>query len=487
VHSFYQVYSGDHLGVAMRTMSAMIRKAGHVPARQTVVDVYPNADEGDQTAGLQHLGPSGADTVGQAEAAKMFEAWRAAGAHMTQTPALALRWTVSCFCGQMTATGRVASAGSAGAPFLTGAPEGRGPLYDHFGLNLSGIRSPFSSPTQGDKLVVPFGSFPPAVPISVIQIGSGAIASVPGEATVMVGQQFRRAVLTALAPVGVNQVAIGGLANDYIQYVTTAAEYHWQSYEGGSTLFGPNEATFLQERLVELATDLTHGKPAPTPYNLDPSYGTHANGSAYPPGASSATITTEPAASYARLAHAQLAWTGGPNGHDRPLDTAFVRAQQLRQGSWTTVDSDLGLDMIWRVDSSGHYTVEWEVPLSQVAGSYRLLVTATHYTLTSTAFAVAPNHDLQLAPAPEPAGRMGVGLSYPPANPLTDLTSRPTSVPAGSVGFLVNGQTVTGGHRAGDGAEVFSIRVPPGASVTVPAGYARDRWGNTNGAALTLQ
>jgi neutral ceramidase len=487
VHSFYGVYSGDHLGVAMRTLSAAIRQAGHVPARQTVVDVYPNADEGDQTAALQHLGPSGADTVGQAEAAKMFEAWRAAGTHMTRTPALALRWTVSCFCGQMTATGRVASAGAAGVPFLTGAPEGRGPLYDHFGLNLSGIRSPFSSPTQGDKLIVPFGSFPPAVPISVIQIGSGAIASVPGEATVMVGQQFRRAVLTALAPVGVNQVAIGGLANDYIQYVTTPAEYHWQSYEGGSTLFGPNEATFLQERLVELATDLTHGKPAPMPYNLDPAYGIHANGPPYPSGASSATITTEPAADYGRLAHAQLAWTGGPDGHDRPLDTAFVRAQQLRQGKWTTVDSDLALNMIWRVDSSGHYTVEWEIPLSEPVGTYRLLVTATRYALASTPFGVAPNHDLQLASAPEPEGRVGVVISYAPANPLTDLTSRPTSVVAGSVDFLVNGRTVTGGHRANDGAGVFSVRVPPGARVTVPAGYARDRSGNISGVALTLQ
>ncbi len=484
VHSNYQVYSGDHLGVAWRLFSGMIRRAGHVPAKQAVIDVYPAADEGDQTAGLQHLGPSGADFVGQAEAAKMFEAWRAAGAHLSRTAALDSRWTVSCFCGRPTATGNVAATGQAGVPFLTGAPEGRGPLYDHFGINLSGTRSPFSSPPQGDKVVAPVGSFPTAVPISVIRIGAGAIAATPEENTVMVGRELRGAVLTALAPLGVKQVALAGLANDYIQYVTTPAEYAWQSYEGGSTLFGPNEATFIKERLVELGADIVTGKPAPTPYSVDVSYGVHPNGPAYPAGAAAGAITAEPAAAYPRLAHVQLAWTGGPSGHDRPLDSAFVRAQRLGGRGWKTVDSDLGLNMLWRVDGSGHYTLEWEVPLDAPAGTYRLLVTASRYVLASSSFTVTPLAGLTVVPVAAAAGYAAVSLTYPAPDPISDLTSPPAAATAGSVRFLVAGRPVTVYSASGG---VFSVPAPAGAAVAVPAGAARDAAGNFNPTAVTVR
>jgi hypothetical protein len=484
VHSNFQVYSGDHLGVAWRVFSDLVRRAGHVPARQTVVDVYPNADEGDQTAGLQHLGPSGADQVGRAEAAKMFDAWRAAAAHLSRTPALDERWTVSCFCGRQTAAGPVAGTGQVGLPFATGAPEGRGPLYDDYGLNFSGVRSPLSVPPQGDKVVVPIGSFPPAVPLTVVRIGRGAIASVPGEPTVMVGREMREAVRAALAPLGVNQVAIGGLSDDYIQYVTTPAEYAWQSYEGGSTVFGPNEATFLQERLVELATDLADGKAAPTPYNVDPSYGVHADGPGYPAGASSGTIVSQPARSYPRLGHAQLAWDGGPSGHDRPLDKPFVLAQHLQRGKWTTVDTDLGSNMLWRVDAGGHYTVEWEVPLSAAPGTYRLVVTATRYTLSSAPFTVMPFSGLGVARAAAVPGFVAVTLTYPPADPINDLTSRPQAATGGTVTFLVDGRRVTVRSRS---TGTFELRAPASAAITIPPQAARDTWGNTSANGISLQ
>jgi hypothetical protein len=484
VHSNYEVYSGDHLGVAWRLFSGMIRRAGRVPARQAVIDVYPNADEGDQTAGLQHLGPSGADFVGRAEAGKMFDAWRAAGAHMSRTPAFDWRWTVTCFCGRPTATGDVAATGQAGIPFLTGAPEGRGPLFDHFGLNLSGTRSPLPAAPQGDKVVIPVGSFPTAVPISVIRIGAGAIAATPEENTVMVGRELRRAVLTALAPVGVTQVALAGLANDYIQYVTTPAEYNWQSYEGGSTLFGPNEATFIQERLVELGADMVQGKPAPAPYNVDVNYGVHADGPAYPAGAAGGVITSQPATSYARLAHVQLAWSGGPSGHDRPLDKPFVLAQRLVRGNWTTVDSDLGLNMLWRIDDGGHYTLEWEVPLDAPAGTYRLLVTATRYTLASGRFTVTPLAGLSVVPVAAAPGFAAVKLTYPAPDPISDLTTPPAAAPGGSVRFIVGGRPVTA--RAASGG-VFSVPAPAGATVSVAAGAASDAAGNFNAAAVTVQ
>ncbi|MGZ4323698.1 MAG: neutral/alkaline non-lysosomal ceramidase N-terminal domain-containing protein [Solirubrobacteraceae bacterium] len=118
VKSETRAYSGDHHAAAWRVFTALVRTAGHVPAAQTVVNVYPNADEGDQTAGLQHSGPDGAIYVGTREAVAMFAAWRQGGRRLSRRPALDLRWTVTCFCGRDTATGKVDSKGKEGIGFL---------------------------------------------------------------------------------------------------------------------------------------------------------------------------------------------------------------------------------------------------------------------------------------------------------------------------------------------------------------------------------
>ena len=72
----------------------------------------------------------------------MFKAWRRAGRHLSAAPPVDLRWTRVCFCGQATSDGTVADEPEAGAPFLTGSEEGRGPLYDITHQPLEGDRSP---------------------------------------------------------------------------------------------------------------------------------------------------------------------------------------------------------------------------------------------------------------------------------------------------------------------------------------------------------
>src|SRR5437660_1576483 len=54
-----------------------------------------------------------------------------------------------------------------------------------------------------------------------------------------------------------------GLANGYMQYVTTDAEYGEQAYEGGSTLYGPNTAAVLAEELGKLAGSLARSGASP--------------------------------------------------------------------------------------------------------------------------------------------------------------------------------------------------------------------------------
>lgn len=388
VHSESQVYSGDHHASAWRIFSDLVRKAGKVPRKQTVVNVYPNGAEGDQTAGIANVGIDAARKVGSKEAQAMFSAWKDAGKRLSRTPPLDVRWSRQCFCNRQTATGPVDATGRAGIGFLTGSEEGRGPLYDVTGVSFEGRTAPADDPVQGDKVIVPVGSFPPAVPFSVTRIGSGVIAAIPGEPTKQVGVLTREAVMGAMKGSGVDRVVIAGLANDFIQYITTPAEYGAQSYEGASTLYGRNEGTFVTERLAELGAALATGAPAPASDAFDPSYGVKPDGPAYGQGAASGQITMQPAGSVARGGTIDLAWTGGPDGTDRPVDSAFTRAERLVGKRWRTVDTDLGLHSLWKVDSAGHYTLEWQPAGTVPTGTYRLRVTASRYTLTSSTFAV---------------------------------------------------------------------------------------------------
>lgn len=305
----------------------------------------------------------------------------------------------------------------------------------------------------------------------------------PAEPTKETGSRIKSAVMQKLSGDGVHGVVIAGLAYDYLQYVTTPQEYAQQSYEGGSTLFGPNEGPFIQERLADLAGDLASGAPAPPIYPLDTSYGVKPDGAPYPPGAATSTITAQPKSSYERLGHATLGWSGGANGVDRPVDAAFVHAQRKTRSGWRDAETDLGLTFLWRVDASGHYTAMWEVPISEPVGTYRFVVTATRYRLVSNSFAVKPSTALTVAEAATGEGGAGVRLSYPVAKPDIDLTSRPAFASGGTVRFTIGTRQVTE-RRAN--ATVFSVPGSTGTAVSIAAGAASDRWGNTNGAATAV-
>jgi hypothetical protein len=475
VHSEFQAYSGDHHAAAWRVFAQAVRRKGRVPARQTVVNVYPNADEGDQTAGIVHVGPAAADWVGTQEANAMLRAWGDAGKHLSTTPAIDGRWTRTCFCGRDTATGKVDTQGREGIGFLTGSEEGRGPLYDLTGVPLEGRTSPIDDPVQGNKIVTPAGNPPAAVPISVVRIGDHVVAALPGEPTKEVGARVKQALLGTLGSTGVRGAVIAGLAGDYIQYISTPEEYGQQSYEGASTLYGKNEGTFLQEQLVDLAKRMAAGQAAPDPYALDPSYGVKPDGAPYPAGADHGTTVHEPPRQVDRLGHASFGWQGGPSGNDMPVDRAFVSAQRRdRRGHWRTVDTDLGLDFLWRVDDAGRYDATWEVPLTVPAGTYRLRVTAARYELASRPFAVGPAQTLA------PVLRDGkLRLTYPEPVVNVDLTARPAAASGGRVTYRLGGRAHTVRLRRGTG-----FAVPAGA--TIAAGSARDRYGNRNGAAVTV-
>lgn len=113
-------------------------------------------------------------------------------------------------------------------------------------------------------------AFPTVLPFAVARIDDHAITFVPAELTVAAGQGVNRAVRNALGNT-VKAAVIAGLANSYIQYVTTRAEYDVQGYEGASTLFGPASAELIANIAGALAERLDSD--TPLPFDIDQAHG----------------------------------------------------------------------------------------------------------------------------------------------------------------------------------------------------------------------
>ena len=121
-----------------------MRRAGARPAgREPVIDVFPNSNEGDQSAGLDGQGPLIAERVGARRGqgdVQGVEARRQAPERRRRRSTCA--GPASASAARPPPTARSPTTPQAGAPFLTGSEEGRGPLYDITHQPLEGDRSP---------------------------------------------------------------------------------------------------------------------------------------------------------------------------------------------------------------------------------------------------------------------------------------------------------------------------------------------------------
>jgi neutral ceramidase len=472
------LYSADHHGHASRIFERAVRQAGHVPASVEVVGAFGNSDAGDMSSALGRRGPAKSDEVGRAEADAFLRAWRAAGRDMSSSPSFDLRWTRVCWCGQEAGGGPVATTPNVGAPFLTGSEEGRGPLFDVTHFNQEGLRLPVDVGPQGDKLQAlgpPVADFPNIVPLMVVRVGHGLMATIPGEMTVEMGRRTRDAVMKAAAPLGIDQVALVGYANEYVHYFTTPEEYEWQAYEGGSTLFGRYSSNVLRDGLADLAARMAGGRPAADAAAFDPRHGLVPDTTPYTSGAGSGRVAKQPG-DVRRLGFATVRWSGGVRGLDRPLDMPFVRIERLRKGRWRAVTDDLGLEIEWRVDDQGAYTAQWQVPLSVPVGEYRFVISARRYELASDGFRVAEQKSLRVRVVSTAAGRATLVLDYPPVSDSQDLTSHSQSASRGRL-------RVSAGQRfwtvlARGSRFVVRLRATDSRTLRVAPGAGRDRWGN---------
>ena len=171
----------------------------------------------------------------------------------------------------------------AGSATLGGAEDGRTRLYDWrlFGIFPVGLEEgghavrPNPHDCQREKRVALGGlqrkfvvgehGLPEVAQLSVIRLGDLLLGVVPAEVTTRAGALMERAIAESAGAAGLEPraVTIVGLANGYMQYVTTDAEYGEQAYEGGSTLYGPNTAAVLAEELGKLAGSLARSGASP--------------------------------------------------------------------------------------------------------------------------------------------------------------------------------------------------------------------------------
>lgn len=151
-----------------------------------------------------------------------------------------------------------------GAAALGGAEDGRTFLFD------LGWRAGVTGPRRNDghgvkqpaldfkdlpflqitRLLNPPSNFPKAVPVGLARLGPLTVATLPVEITTAAGWQVRKELTLLERP---RHVVLVGLANEYLSYVTTRAEYEEQDYEGASTIMGEDSATCFSTALTALA------------------------------------------------------------------------------------------------------------------------------------------------------------------------------------------------------------------------------------------
>ncbi|MDQ5870852.1 MAG: neutral/alkaline non-lysosomal ceramidase N-terminal domain-containing protein, partial [Acidobacteriota bacterium] len=269
------LYHGDLQAAAAELLRHRVPKA--YPDASRFIAAFVNGAEGDVSPGWppwQKQDFARAKTVGSALADKAFEIFRTLDGRTTEV-SITHAYREAPVPNAEVPGGQLCDRAIMGVPALGGAEDGRSFLYGWLSIKEGSARKPRGC--QGTKrtglgfiqyLVAQRDDFPLTLPFQVIRLGDVmTLVSVPGEPTTETGRSIRAATLEA----GVKGVvAVVGLANEYVGYVATPAEYDVQHYEGASTLYGRLESLFVRNQIDELVKSTT-GTPI-TGYPLERNY-----------------------------------------------------------------------------------------------------------------------------------------------------------------------------------------------------------------------
>ncbi|MFL5845567.1 MAG: neutral/alkaline non-lysosomal ceramidase N-terminal domain-containing protein [Solirubrobacteraceae bacterium] len=488
-----RLFSGDSAGAAARWaeqgMLADWRARGGDAAGARPVNVWTNGAQGDISTDGDRSSVGGqdeqyvesdaahADLGGRRDAAGILEAWRAAGAHLSDELPIKARRSLVKFDGS-----------SYGAEGGMQEPVGPFPVLG-LGVVAEDQCAPvadMAGPGQGPKapLVGGPGIAPDTFPVSFWQVGDLGIVAYPAEITKQMGQRIRED-LEARDGGALDRVALAGLTNGYISYTTTPEEYDTCNYEASFTLFGREEGYAWMHFGRELEKSVLGGSAAPSAPEPAPTGIASATTTPLRATADAGTITAQPAAQLTRYGRAIFKWRGGDQQIDPARGTPFVTLERRVGERWQAAGTDDGLaDTTARKD--GEWTETWQFDECSAPGIYRLRVSGLAvkalgqapgpYRAVSREFTVAP---VALAvPAPVVnAGEASVMPLYPDPGEGA-LLALPRLVRDATVTI----RTAGGGRRPAsdpDGDGVYTAHVGEsgvtGADVT-------DRCGNSGAA-----
>jgi len=337
------------------------------------------------------------------------------------------------------AGGKVLCSGAYGFSFMAGAEDGpAGPLKEGWVVpnaaafaTLSAVRQtavvivapliaslvPMALPLIEDfmmksddpcqipkPILIPSGALawsPQTLPFQLLRVGQVAIAGIPGEMTTQAGRRLRDSLAVILAPIGVTQVILTGLANEYSGYITTPEEYDSQQYEGASTVFGRLTFEAYQQAFRELAMAMVTGRemvgansPPPLDLGLLPQVQQQGivAGDGRPADQEFGQVLMQPYSTVSRGSAIPVQVTfrsGNPNNDLRRNSTHFWIERDAGGGNWVLEawDSTPDTKLFWgrsigsdprmncpdpeRCDWS-QVNIFWNVPATATPGTYRI-------------------------------------------------------------------------------------------------------------------
>lgn len=232
------------------------------------------------------------------------------------------------------------------------------------------------------------------LPLQIVTIGPFAVVALPWEVTTTAARRIRDTVVAELGAMGVSEIVVASLSNDFVQYLTTREEYATQEYEAASTQFGPWTLAAVQQELRKLAISLRDGTsfdgavPAPRTQASLPPRLPYIAGDAEPDDGFGAPLV-DAAEAYAsgETVRVRFASAHPRNDTEARLNNSYAYAErELAPGQWlvTAMDRDPELILQWNAQPQSPIQgqalpfrqsaleVLWHLPRNLPAGRYRL-------------------------------------------------------------------------------------------------------------------
>lgn len=373
------LFHGDIHGLSARLTAHKIERRSKVSG---FLAATTTGAEGDVTPGPRPGGPQGlpltmsvAELVSEAADELHHSLDDAIARPEASTVPIAVVYDETSLRGANTSRGRLCPSAFLGGPQLRGSEEGRGVpgwlapiLRTDEGIvdpphGCTATKVYALGPLGVQEIAVMPEDFPDVGTFQLITFGESAtglaLAAVPGEPTTEVG----RMVMSAIADERwKGTIAVMGLTNAYLLYITTGAEYVVQDYEGGGTLFGGHEGTFVAEEFGRLAARWKPQQVTVNGFDLNRAFRPGAQTDLIPTGHPCEPPKWSPGALDVGPKHIVFHWTGAHE--EEACALAKIRVEcggQVLFGEGGFVQNDEGFSFEVRRERGNEWSASWAV------------------------------------------------------------------------------------------------------------------------------